>query len=400
MAAQRRITAVLMRGGTSKGVFFHQADLPEDPALRDRVILTAFGGGDPYGRQIDGLGGAMSTTSKVVIIGRPSAPDADVDFTFGQVSVATPLIDWGGTCGNLTAAVGPFAIEEGLVRGADPVTPVRIWQTNTRKRIVARIPTEGGLPQVEGDYAIDGVAGGGAKIVLEFLSPGGAMTGRLLPTGRPADVLDVPGVGRVTLSMVDAVNPVVFLRAEDMGLTGVEGPEQIDGDAPLLARIEAVRGQAAVRMGLARTAEDATASSPGVPKIALVTSPAAYTTISRAAVAADAQDVTARIMSMGRLHRAFAASGAACTAVAALIDGTVVREVVRPGPSVERVIRLGHPSGVMDIGAAVVQRGGEWQADKVITRRTARRLMEGRVLIPASVWPAQAPQAAGASRAG
>jgi 2-methylaconitate cis-trans-isomerase PrpF len=401
MAAQRRIAAVLMRGGTSKGLFFHRADLPEEGALRDRVILAAFGGGDPYGRQIDGLGGATSTTSKVVIVGPPSVPDADVDFTFGQVSVTAPLVDWGGTCGNLTAAVGPFAIEEGLVRGTDPLTPVRIWQTNTRKHIVARIPTEGGLPRVEGDYAIDGVPGGGAKIVLEFLSPGGAMTGRLLPTRRPAEALDIPGVGRLDVSLVDAVNPVVFLRAEALGLTATDGPERIDGDPALLARIEAVRAHAAVRMGLAATPEEATARSPGVPKIALVCAPAAYVTISGATVPADAQDVTARIMSMGRLHRAFAASGAACTAVAALIDGTVVREVVRPGPSGERVIRLGHPSGVMEIGAAVSRDGGEWRADKVITQRTARRLMEGRVLIPASVWPAPRPAAAApASRRG
>src|SRR3989304_5776827 len=191
-----RVAGVVMGGGTSRAVFFHKHHLPEDPALRDRVMLAIFGGGDPFGRQIDGLGGAVSTTSKAAIIGAASAPDADVDYTFGQVSVNTPLVDYGGNCGNISSAVGPFAIEEGLVPATDPVTTVRIWQTNTQKRIIARVPTSGRLPQVEGEYAIDGVPGTGAMIVLEFLDPGGSMTGRLLPTGRSTDDLEIDGVGR------------------------------------------------------------------------------------------------------------------------------------------------------------------------------------------------------------
>lgn len=400
MAKQRRVKTVLMRGGTSRGVFFRSEDLPADLEIRDRLILKVFGGGDPYGRQIDGLGGAASTTSKVVIVGPPSVPDADVDYTFGQVSVTTPYIDYGGTCGNLTAAIGPFAIEEGMMRGTDPLTVVRIWQTNTRKRIVARIPTAEGLPVVEGDYAIDGVPGTGAEIVLEFLEPGGAMTTGLLPTGHPSDTMDVPGLGHVTVSLVDAVNPCVFVPAAALGLTGTETPDRIDGDPDLLRRIEAVRGQAAVVMGLARTADEATAKSPGLPKVAIVARPTTYRSTRGATVATDDVDVVGRIMSMGRLHRAYAASGAACTAVAALIGGTVVHDATRPGLAGQRTIRLGHPAGVIEIGAAVRKRDdGGWFAEKVITRRTARRLMEGYVCVPASVWPAGVPAAGEAERA-
>lgn len=386
MGGQRKIRAVLMRGGTSRGVFFLRGDLPDDPELRDRVILKVFGGGDPYGRQVDGLGGAVSTTSKVVIVGPPSIPDADVDFTFGQVSVTEPLVDYGGTCGNLTAAVGPFAIEEGLVLGTDPITTVRIWQTNTRKRIHARVPTRDGLPEVEGDYAIDGVPGTGARIALDFLDPGGSVTGRLLPTGQPSEVLEVPRVGRVTVSLVDAVNPVVFVRPQDVGLRGPEASEDVDGDVALLERLERVRAWGAVRMGVARTPEEATRRSPGIPKLAWVSPPAAYRSTRGALVSAEDVDVVARILSMGKLHRAYALSGAACTAVAAQVEGTVVHEVLR-GTLRDGRVRIGHPAGVLDVAASVAWRGGEWVVDKVTTYRTARRLMEGCALVPWSVWP-------------
>jgi 2-methylaconitate cis-trans-isomerase PrpF len=398
---QRRIRAVLMRGGTSRAVFFHQADLPEDPETRDRVILTIFGGGDPYGRQIDGLGGATSVTSKTAIIGRASVPDADVDYTFGQVSITSPFIDYGGNCGNISAAVGPFAIEEGLVRATDPVTTVRIWQANTRKRIVARVPTADGYPRVEGDYAIDGVAGTGAMIQLEFIDPGGSMTGRLLPTGRPVETLEVPGVGSVTASLVDAANPVVFFRPADLGLSGLEPPDRVDGDPALLARIEAIRASAAVRIGLVRTAEEATAKSPGVPKVAWAGPPAACTSTRGRPVSADEIDLVGRIMTMGRLHRAYALTGAICTAVAAQIDGTVVHAVARRGGSPATsggTVRIGHPSGVIEVGADVRRHDGAWTVERVATRRTARRLMDGGALIPPSVWPQTVPRATAAPR--
>lgn len=387
MGNQRRIRAVLMRGGTSRGVFFLQPDLPGDPELRDRVILKVFGGGDPYGRQVDGLGGAVSTTSKVVIVGPPSVPDADVDFTFGQVSVTEPLVDYGGTCGNLTAAVGPFALEEGLVRGTDPVTTVRIWQVNTRKRIHAHVPTRHGLPEVEGEYAIDGVPGTGARIALDFLDPAGSVTGRLLPTGRASEVLDVPEVGAVTVSLVDAVNPVVFVRPWDVGLRGTETPEEVDGDPELLRRLERVRSHAAVRLGIAPTPEEATRRSPGIPKLAWVSVPATYRSTRGTVVDAGAVDLVGRILSMGRLHRAYALSGAACTAVAAQVEGTVVHEALR-GQARDGRVRIGHPAGVLEVAASVHARGGEWVVEKVTTYRTARRLMEGYALVPWSVWPA------------
>lgn len=386
MSAQRRIRAVLMRGGTSRGLFFHRKDLPKNPGLRDRVILSAFGGGDPYGWQIDGIGGATSVTSKVVIIGPPSVAGADVDFTFGQVSISAPLIDYGGTCGNLTSAVGPFAIEEAMIRGTDPVTHVRIWQTNTRKHILVHIPTEGGLPTVEGDYEIDGVPGTGAPVVVDFLSPGGAMTTGVLPTGRPQEILPVPGLGEVRVSLLDVVNPVVFVRADALDLTGLEMPDRVDSDPALLLRLEAIRAHAAVCMGLAETAEEATRRSPGIPKIALVSAPAAYESTRNLRIAVNDVDIVGRIMSMGKLHRAYALSGASCTVVAAMIEGTVVHEVARPASGRERTLRLGHPAGVLEVDATVTRRDGQWDVEKVTTRRTARRLMEGMVLVPASVW--------------
>jgi len=394
---QRRVPAVVMRGGTSRAVFFHKGDLPEDPEIRDRVILKIYGGGDPYGRQIDGLGGATSVTSKTAIVSPASVPDADVDYIFGQVSVTSQLIDYGGNCGNISSAVAPFAIEEGLIRATDPVTTVRIWQVNTRKLIVARVPTANGLPQVEGDYAIDGVPGTGAMIQLEFLHPGGAMTGRLLPTGQPVEALEVPGVGRVTVSLVDAANPVVFIRPADLGLSGLEMPDGVDGDPALLARIEAVRAHAAVRFGLARTPEEATAKSPGVPKVAFVAAPAAYTSSRGQPVLPGDIDVVGRIMTMGRLHRAYALTGAICTAVAAQVNGTVVHAVARSAGPGERTVRIGHPSGVIEVGADVRWHNGGWAVERVITRRTARRLMEGVALVPASVWP-QAARSAAAAR--
>lgn len=384
---QHRVRAVVMRGGTSRAVFFHRDDLPRAAGTRDRVVLTIYGGGDPYGRQIDGLGGAASVTSKMAIIGPASVPDADVDYTFGQVSIDRPLIDYGGNCGNISSAVGPFAIEEGLVRATDPITTVRIWQTNTRKRIIAHVPTAGGGPQVDGDYAIDGVPGTGAMILLEFLNPGGSMTGQLLPTGHPIDTLDVPEIGTVTVSLVDAANPVVFVRPADLGLSGLESADHVDGSPALLARIEAIRAHAAVRIGLAKTASETTARSPGVPKIAFVSSPQSYAAAGGRAVAAEQIDLVGRIMTMGRLHRAYALTGGICTAVAAQIEGTLVHDAARRAGAGERPVRIGHPSGVLEIGATVRRRDGTWTVEKVATRRTARRLMEGAALVPASVWP-------------
>jgi len=380
---QLRIPAVFMRGGTSRAIFFREADLPSDPAVRDRIILAAMGSPDSYGRQLDGMGGGISSLSKVAIIAPPGRPDADVNYTFGQVSVTDALVDYTGNCGNISSAVGPYAIDEGLV----PVPregegTVRIHNTNTRKIIVARVPVRDGQAAAEGDFVLQGVSGTGARIALEFLDPGGAVTGKLLPTGTVKDVLEIPGIGGLMVSVVDATNPMVFVRAADLGLQGTEHPEAIDRNTALTTRLEQIRATVAVRIGLAGTTEEASRKSPAVPKIALVSPPVLYRDLSGAEVPATSTDICARVMSMGKAHRAFALTAAMCLAVAARIPGTVVQEAVGPAaadPSSD--IRLGHPSGVLPIAASV--RGGH--AEKVIVYRTARRLMEGSIRIPSHV---------------
>jgi len=374
-----------MRGGTSKGVFFRAEDLPADLERQDQVILAAFGSPDPYGRQIDGLGGATSTTSKVAIISpRPGEADT-VDYTFGQVSITAPLVDRKGNCGNLSAAVGPYAIDEGLVEVREPVTTVRIYNTNTRKYILARVPVENGKAKVEGDYRIAGVPGTGAKVSLEFERPGGAVTGRLLPTGRAQEVLETDA-GPVTVSIVDAANPVVFVRAQDLGLKGTELPQEVDSDPELLARIESIRAAAAVRIGLARDPADATRNSPAVPKIAFVSPPADYVLTSGVKMPAEDVDLVARIMSMGKLHSAYAITGAICTAGAARLEGTVVHEMVPAQRRASTDVRIGHPSGAVEVGVQLDTRGPEPEYVCATVYRTARRIMEGFVYVPESLF--------------
>jgi 2-methylaconitate cis-trans-isomerase PrpF len=388
--------AVIMRGGTSKAVFFKDEDLPADPEVRDRVILAAFGSPDPYGRQIDGLGGATSTTSKVAIIGRGYRPLAsrnetsdtaigrpkgvDVTYTFGQVSIDRPLVDGRGNCGNISSAVGPFAVDEGLVAAVEPTTPVRFLNTNTGKVIVAHVPTADGRFNPEGDLEIPGVPGTGARVQLDYLDPGGAVTGRLLPTGNVTDVLDVPGVGRVRVSLVDAANPLVFCSFADVGLTGKEPPAEVDADQELLERLEAVRAEAAVACGIAATPAEATRSAPSVPKLAMVGPPTTYDQLDGTVRAAGEFDLLARMLSMGKLHRAYPLTGAICTTVAANIPGTVVADAL--GGVAGGAVRLGHPSGVLRMSAAPQQVDGEWTVEKVSADRTARRLMEGKVYVP------------------
>lgn len=372
--------AVIMRGGTSKAVFFKDEDLPADPDVRDRVILAAFGSPDPYGRQIDGLGGATSTTSKVAVIGRGGPREVDVTYTFGQVSIDRPLVDGRGNCGNISSAVGPFAVDEGLVAAAEPTTPVRFLNTNTDKVIVAHVPTAGGCFNPEGELEIPGVPGTGARVQLDYLNPGGAVTGRLLPTGNVTDVLDVPGGGRVRVSLVDAANPLVFCAFADVGLTGKEPPAEVDADQELLEKLEAVRAEAAVACGIAATPRDATESTPSVPKLAMVGPPAAYDQLDGTVRGAGEFDLLARMLSMGKMHRAYPLTGAICTTVAANIPGTVVADAL--GGPAGGAVRLGHPSGVLRMAAAPQQVDGEWTVEKVSAERTARRLMEGKVYVP------------------
>jgi len=378
---QVRIPAVFMRGGSSKAVFFHDNHLPRDPEIRDRVILAAYGSPDSNRRQIDGMGGAVSTTSKVAIISPSKDPDYDVKYHFGQVSVDKPKIGYQGNCGNISSAVGPYAIDEGLVNVEEPVTTVRIHQTNTKKLIIAEVPIRDGLYNEEGDYAIDGVPGRGGKVTLHFVSPGGSVTGKLLPTGNATDIIDVPGMGEITISIVDAANPVVFARARDLGLKGTEIYE-IDGSEEMRQRLEAIRSRGAVILGLASSPEEANEISQDVPKIAFVSEPQEYKTVTGNIVQKDEIDIVARIMSMGTLHKAYAATGAICTAGAAKIENTVLNELLGEGVLEAKEIRLGHPGGIIPVGAEVEKEGNSYEYKVAVLGRTARRLMDGYVYVP------------------
>jgi 2-methylaconitate isomerase len=377
-----RIPAVYMRGGTSKGVFFHAGDLPADLAARDRLLLRVIGSPDPYGKQIDGMGGATSSTSKVVLVRRSERPDCDVEYLFGQVSIETPIVDWSGNCGNLTTAVGPFAISEGLVEaGPDGVRTVRLWQANIGKRIVAHVPVAAGAVVEDGDFELDGVTFPAAEIRLEFLDPGGS---NVLPTGRAQDILDVPGLGSVTVSLVDAGNPTVFVAAEALGMAPTRLPTDANADTAFLDRCERVRAAGAVAMGLAATAAEATAKRPATPKLAIVAKPERYVASDGRAVAAEAIDLTARMLSMGKMHHALPGTGGVAFAVACVLPGTLVEPLLGAAAAGGARFRLGHPSGILPVGAKAVCRDARWSVAEVAMSRTARRLMEGWVRVPPS----------------
>jgi 2-methylaconitate isomerase len=390
---QFSIAAVYMRGGTSKGVFFRADSLPADPALRDAILLRVIGSPDPYEKQIDGMGAATSSTSKLVTVGPSSRADCDVDYLFGAASIDKPVIDWSGNCGNLTSAVGPFAIAEGLVDAPrDGIATVRIWQANINAKIIAHVPMKDGEVVEEGDFELDGVTFPAAEIRIEFLDPGGsedgeASAGGMFPTGNPLDSLDVPGYGTFQVTMINAGNPAIFIHAEDLGLRGNEMQADVNGDPALLARCEAIRAHAAVRMGLAASADEVTALRPHTPKLAFVSLPSAYVASSGKTVEPSMVDINARILSMGKLHHAMTGTGAVAIAVAGAIPGTVVNRLVA-GKKIEQ-IRFGHPSGVMAVGAQAEQRDGTWVVTKAIMSRSARRLMEGRVFVPSSLDPAK-----------
>ncbi|WP_298012963.1 2-methylaconitate cis-trans isomerase PrpF [uncultured Castellaniella sp.] len=388
------VKATYMRGGTSKGVFFTPDDLPAavrtPGAARDRFLLRVIGSPDPYGKQIDGMGGGSSSTSKVVLVSRSARGDCDVDYLFGAVSIESPVIDWSGNCGNLTAAVGPFAIARGLVDvPADGVAAVRIWQVNIGKRIIAHVPVSGGKVVEAGGFTLDGVTFPSAEIRLEFLDPGAdedGAGGAMLPTGRVLDELEVPGVGRIAATLINAGNPSIFVAARDLGLRGDETQAEVNADPELLARLETIRAHGAVAMGLAASAEDATRNRPHTPKLAFLAPPKTFIAAGGKQVPADEIDVLARIMSMGRLHHAMTGTGAVAIAAAAAIPGTVVARLARTGAGGQ--IRIGHASGVLAAGAEARKTDNGWHVSKVVTSRSARRLMVG------EVFPA--PQAPGA----
>jgi probable AcnD-accessory protein PrpF len=379
---QRSIRATYMRGGTSKGVFFRAEDLPADKRERDLVLMRAIGSPDPYHKHTDGMGGATSSTSKVVIVSRSLREDCDVDFLFGAVAIDAALIDWSGNCGNLSAAVGPFAIAQGWVTPGDGNTTVRIWQQNIQKRILARVPTRDGAVVEEGSFREDGVPFPSAEITLEFLEPADSGPAGLLPSKNASDLLEIPEVGSLRVTMINAGNPTVFVRADALKLTGRELPDAVNRDARLLARLESIRAHAAVAMGLARSPEDATRNRPATPKIAFIAPPAAYRTSAGVDVAKDQIDLLARIVSMGKLHHAFTGTGSIALAVAAALSGTVVAEVARTLPGVPT--RIGHASGVLAVGALLEKGPGGWHVEKAVLSRSARRIMQGEIFVPSA----------------
>jgi len=389
---QIRIPATYMRGGTSKGVFFRLQDLPpaaqQPGAARDRLLLRVIGSPDPYGKQTDGMGGATSSTSKAVILARSARPDHDVDYLFGQVAIDSAFVDWSGNCGNLSAAVGSFALAGGLVDAArvprNGVATVRIWQMNIGKTIVAHVPVTDGQVQETGDFELDGVTFPAAEVQLEFLDPaeegeGGAM----FPTGRLVDDLAVPGVGVLQATLINVGIPTIFLNAADLGYTGAELQPDINGDARALAMFEAIRAHGAVRMGLIRDIADA-AGRQHTPKVAFVAPPRDYVASSGKPVRAGDVDLLVRALSMGKLHHAMMGTAAVAIGAAAAIPGTLVN--LAAGGGARSAVRFGHPSGTLRVGAEARLEDGQWRITKALMSRSARVLMEGWVRVPGDAF--------------
>ena len=391
---QIKIPATNMRGGTSKGVFFRLADLPEAARVpgpaRDALLLRVIGSPDAYAKQIDGMGGATSSTSKTVIVARSERPDHDVDYLFGQVSIDSAFVDWSGNCGNLSAAVGSFAIASGLVDPArvprDGMALVRIWQANIGKTIVAHVPVTNGEVQETGDFELDGVTFPAAEVQLEFLDPAAEEEGAdpgaanaMFPTGNLVDELDVPGVGRLQATMINAGIPTIFVNAEAIGYTGAELQDAINGDPRALAMFETIRAHGALRMGLIASIEEA-AKRQHTPKVAFVAKPANYVSSSGKQVNASDIDLLVRALSMGKLHHAMMGTAAVAIGTAAAIPGTLVN--LAAGGGERTAVRFGHPSGTLRVGAEAVQSNGEWSVAKAIMSRSARVLMEGWVRVP------------------
>ncbi len=376
-----------MRGGTSKGVFFNSADLPVDPQQRDAMLLRAIGSPDPYEKHSDGMGGATSSTSKVVVLSKSQKPGYDVDYLFGAVAIGEPLIDWSGNCGNLSAAVGPAAIHMGLTpvpnRVDAGIVQVHIWQANIGQHIVAHVPVANGVPQDTGEFREDGVAFNCAEIVLEFIEEDNSKIA-LLPTGNVIDILDVLGVGRIEATLLTAGNPTIFIDAATLGLLGTELQDGVNADTVLLAQCEAIRAHAAVMMELATDAASATRDRPATPKLAWIAPAADYVTSAGARIGAHEIDVLARILSMGKLHHAFTGTGAIALAVAAVLPGSIVARNMQPpfGAQAHQSVRFGHVSGRLTIGATVRQGADGWQMDKAILSRSARVIMSGWVHVP------------------
>ena len=393
-APQIKIPATYMRGGTSKGMFFRLQDLPQTAQLpgaaRDALLLRVIGSPDPYGKQIDGMGGATSSTSKAVILSRSSKEGHDVDYLFGQVAIDKAFVDWSGNCGNLSAAVGSFAISGGMVDPgripANGIATVRIWQANIGKTIIAHVPVTNGEVQETGEFALDGVTFPAAEVQLEFIDPAAEEDGEggsMFPTGNLIDDLDVPGVGTFKATMINAGIPTIFLNAADIGYTGTELQDAINGDAAALERFETIRAHGAVRMGLIKHVAEA-AKLQHTPKVAFVAPPAAYVSSSGKEVSAIDVDLLVRAMSMGKLHHAMMGTAAVAIGTAAAIPGTLVN--LAAGGGSPGAVRFGHPSGTLRVGAQATFSNGEWSVSKAIMSRSARVLMEGWVRVPGDAF--------------
>ena len=387
--AQIKIPATYMRGGTSKGIFFKLDDLPaaaQTPgAARDNILLRVLGSPDPYGKQIDGLGNASSSTSKAVILSKSAEPDHDVDYLFGQVSIDKPFVDWSGNCGNLTAAVGAFAISNGLVDAAripsDGLCTVRIWQANIRKTIIAHVQITHGQVQETGDFELDGVTFPAAEVQIEFLDPAddGEEGGAMFPTGNLVDELEVPGIGTFPATLINAGIPTIFLNAADIGYQGTELQEHINSDEQALAKFETIRAYGALKMGLIADISEAAARQ-HTPKVAFVAAPQDYVSSSGKPVAAADVDLLVRALSMGKLHHAMMGTAAVAIGTAAAIPGTLVN--LAAGGGGREAVRFGHPSGTLRVGAQAKLENGEWKVTKAIMSRSARVIMEGFVRVP------------------
>jgi probable AcnD-accessory protein PrpF len=386
---QLRIPATYMRGGTSKGVFFRLEDLPEAARVpgpaRDALLMRVIGSPDPYGKHTDGMGGATSSTSKCVIIAPASVPGHDVDYLYGQVSIDTAFVDWSGNCGNLSTAVGPFAVANGFIPAEripqDGSVTVRVWQANIGKTILVHVPVRNGQVQETGDFELDGVTFPAAEIVLEFLDPSDdeGEGGSMFPTGNLVDALEVPGVGTLEATLITAGIPTVFVDAAAIGYDGTELQPAINDDKGALARLEAIRVAGALRMGLIRTPEEA-ATRQHTPKVAFVAPPKDYVSSSGKQIAADAIDLNVRAMSMGKLHHAMMGTASVAIATAASVPGTLVNRAA--GGGTRDAVRFGHPSGTLRVGASVEQIDGQWTVTRAVMSRSARVLMEGRVRVP------------------
>lgn len=377
----RKFQTVFMRGGTSKGCMFHKEDLPEDRREWDSIFLQAMGDPDP--KQIDGMGGTVSSNNKIVIVWKSEEPDVDVEYLVGQVIVGKSQVDYKSNCGNMTAAVGPYAVEEGMVDIVEPITTVRMLNRNTNKYINVTVPID---PETktfaqDGDCQIAGVDGTAAELKVNFLNPAGAKTGKLLPTGNALDVLDIPGFGKIEATILDVSNPMVLVRAEDIGMKGTELPEEVNSNKEISDLLEKIRGTAACMMGFAKDLEDATSNSPAVPKVGFFTKPVTYTDIAGQTVEASSMDICARVISVFKCHKACPLTSASSISVAAFLEGSLLEKTLGAPEAGRETVRIGHPSGVMTMYPYIEKKDGEITLPSVAVQRTARRIMDGTLYV-------------------